>query len=83
MKQKLILIITLLLALACAAVPAVADSSSSAPLLPMQFFGTASYENGDAVPAGFSIVAELGGQTFTYTLTEDRMAELASEIFGS
>ena len=71
MKQKLILIITLLLALACAAVPAVADSSSSAPLLPMQFFGTASYENGDAVPAGFSIVAELGGQTFTYTLTED------------
>ena len=76
MKQKLILIITLLLALACAAVPAVADSSSSAPLLPMQFFGTASYENGDAVPAGFSIVAELGGQTFTYTLTEDG-------IFGS
>ncbi|MBQ3571004.1 MAG: chitobiase/beta-hexosaminidase C-terminal domain-containing protein [Methanocorpusculum sp.] len=76
MKQKLILIITLLLALACAAVPAVADSSSSAPLLPMQFFGTASYENGDAVPAGFSIVAELGGQTFTHTLTEDG-------IFGS
>ena len=63
--------IALLFVLLLSAAPALADESDSVPLLPMQFYGTAIYDNGTALPAGTTITASLGGETFAYTLTED------------
>jgi len=62
------LLITLFI-LAFLFVGVVGAETSQAPLLPAQYYGTAVTANGDDVPAGTVITAELDGTTYTYTLS--------------
>ena len=67
MTMKKLFITLLLLAVLC--VGLAGAETSSAPLLPAQYYGTAVTENGDGIPAGTVITAELDGNTYTCTLS--------------
>ena len=65
--MRKLLITLLILIILCVGV--VGAETSSAPLLPAQYYGTAVTENGADIPAGTVITAELDGITYTYTVS--------------
>ncbi|WP_319378215.1 hypothetical protein [uncultured Methanocorpusculum sp.] len=69
--MKKLLITLLLLTVLCVGIAGA--ETSSAPLLPAQYYGTAVTENGVEIPAGTVITAELDGNTYTYTLSSPGM----------